>query len=264
MLSLAWHVGNKRCWGPDQFIPGFLQGLAHGQFMQVRDHVFVGAFIPLMWDILWGVIPIAHSTVFCNPHTHHTDESLHQKGDLGGKAFTSRYLVPDLCGFPKALECIGIGLQPLLYTPSIPSSRNCPMYRTIGAGRQVGGVESATSYLNRAISHWARPRVAMSLPSITGQTRGHHISLSSSYCPSQLFSHLVVCHKGPILLPLEEKTMHYLMRGHFPFLSGTPKLDSVGVELMEWSIFLLLPVVVQGGSCGPPPAEEEEAVLWVL
>ena len=204
--SSTWHVGNKRCWGPDQFIPGFPQGLVHGQFIQVRDHVCVGAFIPMMCDILWGgVIPTAHGTIFCNPCTHHTNESLHQQGDLGGKAFTSRSLVPDLCGFPRALECMGIGLQPLLHIPSMPSSRNCPMYRTIGVGGQAGHVESATAHLNRAISHQARPRVAMSLPSITGQTRDHHISLSSSYCPLQLFSHLVVCHKGSILLPLEEE-----------------------------------------------------------
>ena len=122
MLILAQHVRNSRWWGSDQFIPGFPQGLAHGQFIQVRDHVCEGTFIPLMWDILQGGegIPTAHGTGFHNPCPHHADESLHQQGDLGGKAFTLRSPAPALCSFPNMLECTGVSLQPLLHTPSVP------------------------------------------------------------------------------------------------------------------------------------------------
>ena len=72
------------------------------------------------------------------------------------------------------------------------------MFRTMGAGRQVGGLKTVTSHLQVASSHLARPRVATSLPSIKGQMRGHHISLSPSYSPLQFFSHLVVLHRGSI------------------------------------------------------------------
>ena len=120
MLILAQHVRNSRWWEPDQFIPGFPLGLAHGQFIQVRNHICMGAFDPLTWDVLWGVIPTAHGTAFHNPCTCHANESLHQQGDLGGKAFTIRSPVPAICGFPNALEHTGVSLQPLLHTSSMP------------------------------------------------------------------------------------------------------------------------------------------------
>ena len=69
MLILALHVWNRRCWGPDQFVPGFPQGLAHGQFIQVRDYICMGTFVPLTWDIHWGSFQqlMAQSLATCTP-----------------------------------------------------------------------------------------------------------------------------------------------------------------------------------------------------
>ena len=51
MLILGQHVGSSGLGRPDQFIPGSPQGLMHGQFIQVRDYICVGTFIPLVQDI---------------------------------------------------------------------------------------------------------------------------------------------------------------------------------------------------------------------
>ena len=80
--------------------------------------------------------------------------------------------------------------------PVVSSLRNCPMFMTMGAGRQMGDVEA---HLHAAISCWARASMAASPLSVKGQMRGHHIGSSSSHCSLKLLNHLVVYHKGSIV-----------------------------------------------------------------
>ena len=57
---------------------------------------------------------------------------------------------------------------PLHPCPVVSSSRNCPMFMTVGAGGQMGDVETIIAHLHMAISCQARANMATSLSSVKG------------------------------------------------------------------------------------------------
>ena len=98
-------------------------------------------------------------------------------------------------------------------------------------GGQAGGVETVTAHLHAAISHQRvdeRPpyQLIILLLSLTA------------------LQPLGGSPQGVNFTAFGGRTTHHLTQWHFSFLSGTPKLDSVGMELMKGSIFFLLTMVV--------------------
>ena len=208
MLSLAPHAGNRRCWGPNQFIPCFPGGPAHGQFIQVRNHICIGAFIPLMWDVPWGLLK-QHMVQFSASRAPvMLMKASTSSKTLGAKPSPSGLQYLAFCSFLNILECTRLSFQPLLNTPPAPC---CVFVQKLSNVHDHwsrwadGGVEMVISHLHMAISHRTRASAATSFPSVKGQMRGHHIGSSSSHCSLKPLYHLVVCHKGSILSLAEEE-----------------------------------------------------------
>ena len=74
--------------------------------------------------------------------------------------------------------------------------RNCPMFKMVGAGRQIKGLKVLAIQHHAASSLHARAYAATSLPSVRGQTNSHHSISVSSIFPLHCSSHLLILHRG--------------------------------------------------------------------
>ena len=84
--------------------------------------------------------------------------------------------------------------------PSMSSSRNCPMFKIVGVGGQIKGLEVSTVQHHMASSLHASACMAASLLSVRGQMSGHHsISFSLTPCLHSSSHHLIL-HRGSTFL----------------------------------------------------------------
>ena len=88
--------------------------------------------------------------------------------------------------------------------PSMSSSRNCPMFKMVRAGRQIKGLEVSTIQCHVASILHAWVYMAASLPSIRGWTSSHHSTSSFSIFSSHSSSQCLVLHRGSTFLANEE------------------------------------------------------------
>ena len=171
----VWHAGHCRRWQANQLIPGLPCGQALCQVVQMENNISKGNLI-LSWDSLWWLTPAVSNFGLHCFHISHLQESIHEYGDLLGKALPIWPPCPSICSLPPALKHIGIGHSHCCWLQQCPvksSSRNCAILRIVGAGGQMGDSDTAPTHFQAAISHLARSLVVASLPSVRGLTSSH-------------------------------------------------------------------------------------------
>ena len=116
-----------------------------------------------------------------------------------GVVFSLWCPAPSFGCLSSPLQSVGISLQQVLmsHLHSLTSlSRNCAMFKMVGAGRQIRGLEVSTIQCHAANSLHTSVHTATLLQSVRGWTSSCHSISSSSILFLHCSSHLLVLHMG--------------------------------------------------------------------
>ena len=159
------------------------------------------------WEITYAKSP---SSLSCGPSHSSSFQQRTTFQVLSMKASTSWETLGVNCT-PLGLQVLPLAASPMCWRAqawcksyccwshpfsSTSSSKNCPMFRTVGEGRQMGLLDTFPVHLQVATSHLVRSFMAASLPSVSGLTSSHQLISPSSSSSLQTCSHLVVCYIG--------------------------------------------------------------------